>query len=191
MNNEKDLLRKQLASEIEALPEDYITASDEGIFKQIIEMPAFQKAQVIFAYYSLGREPDTVRILEYALGQGKMVTLPVCFKGGVMEARVVLSLNELKETHIGLLEPLDSKQVILPEDLDFIIVPALTFDKDGYRMGKGGGYYDRYLSRTNAFKVGVGRQRLIRETLPREAHDVSVDCVVTEKGETPRRSLAK
>ena len=181
MSNEKKALRSQIVAEIEALEAGYISESDAGIYDRIISMPEFKIARTIFSYYSLGREPDTVRILEYALEAGKTVTLPVCFKGGAMEARAVSSLGELTRSDYGLLEPLDSTRVVLPEELDFIIVPALAYDRDGYRLGWGGGYYDRYLRRTGAFTAGVARQRLLRDTLPREAHDVPVDCVVTEK----------
>jgi 5-formyltetrahydrofolate cyclo-ligase len=144
-------------------------------------MPEFVKARVVFSYYSLGREVDTVRLLQYALDAGKTVALPVCFKGGIMEARAITDLKELTRSDYGLLEPLNSERVVLPEELDFIVVPALAYDCDGYRLGWGGGYYDRYLTKTGAFRTGIGRHRLLREQLPREAHDVPVDCVVTEK----------
>ncbi len=178
---DKKTLRKQILTEIDALPAGYITESDKGIFSRMTDLPAFRKARVIFSYYSIEREPDTVRIIEYALSRGKTVTLPVCFKGGEMEARAISDVGELTRAGFGLLEPLSSERVILPEELDFIIVPALTYDLDGYRLGRGGGYYDRYLSRTGAFTAGAARQRLLRDTLPRDAHDISVDCVVTER----------
>ena len=181
MNTDKKALRIQLLAEIEALPADYIAQSDEGIYSRMINLPAFKKARVIFSYYSLGREPDTIKIIQYALNMGKRVTFPVCFKGGVMEARSVSSLVELTPAGYGLLEPLSSAHVVLPEELDFIIVPALTYDLHGYRLGKGGGYYDRYLSKSKAFTAGITRQRLLRDTLPREAHDIPVDCIVTER----------
>ncbi len=79
-----------------------------------------------------------------------------------MEARAVASTKELVTTSFGLMEPLASNHVVVPEELDFIIVPALTYDLDGYRLGWGGGYYDRYLLRTRAFTAGVTRERLLR-----------------------------
>jgi 5-formyltetrahydrofolate cyclo-ligase len=107
-----------------------------------------------------------------------------------MEARAFRSLDELSESSYHLLEPLSSTHVIPPEALDFIIVPALTFDHEGYRLGRGGGYYDRFLLKTQAFTAGVARERLLRVTLPREAHDIAVRCVVTEKRARLTRSLA-
>jgi 5-formyltetrahydrofolate cyclo-ligase len=181
MNTEKQALRKRLLEDIDALPEAYIVQSDEGIYKNVVSLTEFNRAETIFCYYGIGREPDTVRIIETALEMGKTVTLPVCFKGGVMEARAIEDLGELRESRIHLMEPLDSVRVISPGALDFIVVPALTYDRNGYRLGRGGGFYDRFLSGVNAFTVGVTRQRLLRDTVPCEAHDVPVACVVTEE----------
>lgn len=190
MNSEKAALRKEILAQTDALPEDYIRDSDGGIFDYMIRLPQFQAAQTIFSYYSLGREPDTIKLIEYALNAGKTVALPVCFKGGIMEARAISSLSELSESSYRLLEPLGSTRVILPEALDFIVVPAVTFDLNGYRLGRGGGYYDRFLKGTPAYTAGVARERLLKNSLPREAHDLPVMCVVTEKSARLTRSPA-
>ncbi len=181
MKLEKKTLRKQIIEQSDALSAEFLAESDKGIFEIITNLPEFKSAGTIFTYYSLGWEPDTVKLLEYALLLGKTVTLPVCFKSGIMEARAISSLSELSESWYHLLEPLSSTRVIPPEALDFIVVPALAFDRDGYRLGRGGGYYDRYLLKTQAFTTGVTRECFFREVLPREAHDVPVRCVVTEK----------
>ena len=98
-----------------------------------------------------------------------------------MEARIVKSLSELKPAVLGIPAPPDASPAIAPQDLDLIIVPALAFDADGYRLGYGGGYYDRFLRGVSAFTIGLARERLFVEKLPRELHDVAVKCVVTEK----------
>lgn len=181
MNLAKQELRTRLLAEIDALPAAYIAQSDEGIFEILQALPQFKAAKTIFSYYGLGREPGTVRILELALSMGKTVTLPVCFKGGIMEARAINSLSELEESKIHLREPLSSDRVMPPEALDFVIVPAMTYDLNGYRLGRGGGYYDRFLRGLSSFTVGLTRERLLLEKVPCEAHDIPVVCVVTEK----------
>ena len=180
MNTEKAALRVQLMERIEALTDDYITESDRGIFENMIRLPEFESAATIFTFYSMGREPDTRRIVDYALALGKTVSMPVCAKRGIMDARAITDVSELSLSCYGLLEPLDSTRIIAPEELDFIIVPALSFDRDGFRLGYGGGYYDRFLAKTRAFTAGVARERLLSDILPREEHDVAVSCVVTE-----------
>lgn len=181
MNAEKTALRKQFYEKIKNLPEDYIALSDKGIFENLIKLPEFEKAATIFTYFSMNREPDTRRIVEYALSKNKTVALPVCAKCGVMDARAITSTSELSLSSYQLLEPLSSTRVVPPEAFDFIIVPALAYDKDGYRLGYGGGYYDRYLLKATAFTVGITRALLMCDMLPRETHDIPVHCVITEK----------
>lgn len=191
INAEKAALRKEVIAKTKELPDDYIAMSNEGIFNNLIQLPEFKAAGTIFSYFSLEREPDTKKILAYALGLGKTVALPVCFKCGIMEARAISDFSELSESRYHLLEPLASTRVIAPEALDFIIVPALAYDAEGYRLGYGGGYYDRFLLKTGAYTVGAARQRLMFDILPRETHDVPVACVVTEKSaRLHKRSLA-
>ena len=80
----------------------------------------------------------------------------------------------------GILEPGRDAPRLEPEDGGLIIVPALAFDRSGYRMGQGGGYYDRYLSVRRLYSVGIGRDCLLCDRVAREAHDEPVDCLVTE-----------
>ena len=97
-----------------------------------------------------------------------------------MNACTVRSLSELQPAMLGIPAPPDSAPVLSPEELDLILVPALVYDRDGYRIGYGGGYYDRFLSSARAFTIGLGRERLMMDRLPKEAHDIAVECVVTE-----------
>ena len=79
-------------------------------------------------------------------------------------------------------EPAADAPRMEPENGGVIIVPALAFDRSGYRMGQGGGYYDRYLSARNLFSVGIGRSCLLCDSVLRESHDKPVSCLVTETG---------
>jgi len=102
-----------------------------------------------------------------------------------MEARIVYDLSELQPAMLGIPAPAGTAPVIAPETLDLIIVPALTYDRAGFRLGYGGGYYDRYLFGIPAFTLGLARERLIEAELPKEPHDVAVKCVITECGIIP------
>ena len=97
-----------------------------------------------------------------------------------MEARVVRSLDELAPSMLGIPAPPDTAKLLAPEELDLIFVPALAYDAFGYRIGYGGGYYDRYLHDLSAYTVGLARERLLREILPVEPHDIAVKCVIME-----------
>ena len=180
MNYSKTKLRKQVREEIAALPCDYISASDNGLFSRITLMKEFLAARNIMMYCSVEKEPDTHKIAKAALSMGKTVAFPFCSRGGIMHARVVSSLDELRPAMLGIPAPPDTAKVIEPEELNLIIVPALAYDRAGYRIGYGGGYYDRYLCGLPAFTVGMTRELLIKDEIPREPHDIAVNCVATE-----------
>ena len=177
---DKKSFRKEVLAEIDSLPADYIAASDKGIMENFLSLPEFIRAKTVFAYISTGREPDTVGIIKAALSLGKTVCLPVSFDGGIMQPRKIESLEELVPGKFGIPAPPDNAPCVKEEDIDLIIVPAVTFDRRGFRLGRGGGYYDRFLSKSSACSVGLGRERLIKP-VPLEPHDMCADCVVTEE----------
>ena len=180
MNNIKAEMRKQLREEIAALSDDYIADSDNGLLLGITALKEFIASRNIMIYCSVEREPGSREIIKAALSMKKTVALPYCYRGGIMQARVINNLDELRPAMLGIPAPPDAAPVLVPEELDFIVVPALTYDMVGYRLGYGGGYYDRYLSGVRAFKAGLARERLLKEALPREDHDIAVDCIITE-----------
>jgi 5-formyltetrahydrofolate cyclo-ligase len=178
--NEKKALREATLREIEALPAEYIQSSDGGIYKNLASMPEFASARVVLFYFSVNREPDTRRAIAEALAMGKTVALPRSYRGGIMSAREIRGADAPEPGLYGIPAPPESARAIEKSDIDLIIVPAVNYDSEGYRLGYGGGYYDRYLPGTRAYTVGLARQRLLMARAPREAHDVPVRCVVTE-----------
>ena len=178
----KKEMRARFQVQIKALPDLYIAESDSGIYKNVTSLSEYANARSIMLYHSVGKEPDTLLIAESALESGKTVAFPYCYRGGVMEARIINSLGELAPAMLGIPAPPGSAPVIAPGSLDMIIVPALAFDGYGYRLGYGGGYYDRFLRGLSAITVGLARQRLIVDSLPVEQHDVAVNIVITEDG---------
>ena len=176
----KHELRQQVRAMISDLPDEYIAASDNGLFQGVTALSEFLGAQTVMLYYSVGREPGTLRIAETALALGKTVAFPYCYLGGRMEARAVQSLDELVPAMLKIPAPQNASASLTPDEIDLIIVPALTYDSEGFRLGYGGGYYDRYLSGIRAVTVGLARERLLYERLPREEHDIPVKRLITE-----------
>jgi 5-formyltetrahydrofolate cyclo-ligase len=167
--------------EISGLPSEYVAASDAGIFEQLSALPEFISADVILFYYSVNREPDTRRTIELALRLGKTAALPISYRGGVMRAHEILSSGDPGPGMHGIPAPPEDSRPIEKDEIDLIIVPALSFDSAGFRLGYGGGYYDRYLPGARAHTVGLALRRLLKLAVPREPHDVPVRCVVTEE----------
>ena len=181
IREQKAKLRQQISEGISALSDEYIAASDEGIYLSVASTDIFAKARNIMIYYSVKREPATLKLASTALSMGKTVAFPLCYRGGIMQARAVLSLDDLLPAMLGIPAPPDTSPLIAPDELDLIIVPALTYDIRGFRLGYGGGYYDRYLMGISAYTIGIGRERLIKERLPTDTHDIAVNCVATEE----------
>jgi len=173
-------LRRRLHEEVAALPDDYLAYSNEGLYQRAIALKVFADARNIMMFHSVGREADTLKIAKAAFDAGKTVAFPYCFRGGRMQAHAVKSLSELKPAMLGIPAPPDTAPIIAPAELDLIIVPALAYDRTGYRIGYGGGYYDRFLSGIAAYTVGLARERLLLAEMPKEPHDIAVKCVITE-----------
>ena len=94
----------------------------------------------------------------------------------------VSQLSDMKPGKFGLTEPVPSASLYVPMVRDICIVPALSYDREGYRLGYGGGYYDRFLSSFPGIKIGICYSENIEKRLPRGRYDVCVDMLLTEKG---------
>ena len=182
-SEEKSLLRKEAKTAISSLTDEYITISNKGIYERVISSAQFIDAKKIMIYYSIDREPATHDIAKIALDMGKTVAFPLCYSMGIMDARIVSNLADFSTSVsvIGIPSPPETSPIIPPEELDLILVPALAYDLNGYRLGLGGGYFDRFLQGLPAYTIGLARERLIRDILPTEPHDVPVNCIVTEE----------
>jgi len=177
---EKRRLRKKYRAAYTQLQPEYIAESDKGIFENISKLPEFLSASIIFTYYSIDAEPDTHRIIELALKLGKQVTLPIIRGDGIMDAGIIKSLAEIGDGAYNIPAPAENAEIISPEKIEFAIIPALAFDRNGFRLGQGGGYYDRFLREAAFFTAGIARSKFFLESVPREAHDVPLSCIVTE-----------
>ncbi len=185
MNQEKARLRRQMKTLRHDLPADYKEGADRRIAELLWQTDEYREAHLIFCYVSRKDEADTRRILGQALADGKRVAVPVCRGRGEMEAWEIESLSELSEGAYGILEPAKPLPV-KPEEIDLCLVPCLACDRDGRRLGYGGGYYDRYLKRVNendrnrpkrcrAKILCLCWETQVLQEIPAEAHDVLMD----------------
>jgi len=178
----KDELRRLLKQERRAVPSERRQAYDAAIWDNLAASPVYQDAQNCMTYLSFGWEIDTWSLVEHALGQGKEVYVPVVQsnpKG--LTARRYTSRDAMTPAVYGILEPGPEAPAILPEKLDLVIVPGLAFSHQGFRIGYGGGYYDRFLASTPATTVGLVYQSFVRD-VPVDPWDRPVDHLVSEEG---------
>lgn len=182
---DKKALRKAVRQKMAELPGEAVSASDAAILAAVLALPEYKRAPVLFTYCSIGREVDTQALICRAAQDGKKVALPVVLKDGIMYYALVDQDDTLLAgRYKGIPEPGPEAVKIAPGPEDLFIVPALCFDRDGYRLGQGGGYYDRYLPGVPCLTVGLAREKLLMERVPREAHDRPVACLVTERKTT-------
>ncbi len=135
-------------------------------------------ARCVMLYWPQGAEVDVRPIFLRALKLGKLAALPRITGPGTMEARAS-DPGELVPGFMGIPEPPESAQSVPPEKPDLIIVPGAAFTRDGRRLGRGGGYYDRFLPLTRGLKLALVRPEALFDDLPTEVHDVRVDEVIT------------
>lgn len=181
MEQEKHALRQWAKAVRRNLPPGAKAESDGWIAERVLRLPVYQGASSVFIYVAHGGEVETRSIIAAALKAGKTVGVPRVTGPGAMEVRQIQRLEDLKPGRFGLLEPAGTLPLLLPKDLDLSIVPCLTADRNGGRLGMGGGYYDRFLPQTSAPRIALCRQCLLAGHVPMFPHDVFMDGVVTEE----------
>ncbi len=147
---------------------------------RVLESAWFRGAETVLVYCAIPPEPDLEPVLEAALGQGKTLLLPRCEADGIMTARLVRDLAELQRGAYGIREPRPGAPEFPPEQIQLILTPGVAFDRRGGRLGRGKGYYDRFLQKTNGMTVGVCYGAGLLDQVPMEPHDRRMDAVVTE-----------
>ncbi len=160
-------------------------AADLAVVDKIASLTSYRYAADILFYYPKADEINLLPLAEKALADGKNIYFPKVFAAGVMEYRQVTDLSsQFTDGVFGLREPADGCPVLdksLPRGSVLMIIPALSVDREGYRLGYGKGYYDRYLSDFSATAVTVVYHKLLADRLPRGRYDKKADLVVTEK----------
>lgn len=158
---------------------------DEKICTTFVGLATYRYASVLLMYAPKSDEVDIMPIAKKALADGKKVAFPRCIPDTHdMEYHFITSLDQLKKGTYGLLEPTEDLPLYDRESAQptACIVPALVYDKKGFRLGYGKGYYDRYLGTFTGSKVGMIYSDFIIDTVPRGRFDLSVDFIVTERG---------
>ena len=139
----------------------------------------------MFAFVGTESEIDTRPFLEQVLADGKILAVPLCVGKGVMEAKRIGSLSELKKGAYDILEPEASAETLLLKAEDLTVIPCLSCDHRGNRLGHGAGFYDRYFRELQTREVMICREALVEDRIPMEETDHQFAKVLTEKGIYP------
>ena len=181
VSKEKAALRRAYTQYRRSLSGDEKAAMDTAVANQVLQTDAYLSAETVFCYASLPSEIDTYAILSDAWQRKKRVALPRCKKDGVMEFYSVSSINDLSCGMLGIPEPDPTCSLCIPSSKDVCIVPCLAVDTNGFRLGYGGGYYDRYLSLNPVKTIGLCYSACRTERLPTDSFDIPIQLVITEK----------
>ena len=173
-------LRKKILQEMKALSQEQKRAMDRALTERFLHHPFYQEAKNIATYLSFPHEFQTQELIEQALKDGKKVLIPKTYPKGRMEF-VVYNPQQLAKTSFGLLEPQGDLEVVEPSQIDLIHVPGLAFTTEGYRIGYGGGYYDRYLEHFTGHTLSTVYPCQIQE-FNFENHDIPVQEVLIYEG---------
>ena len=173
MNLKKES-RQRVRLAATGFPEARRAAESEILRRAVLAEPHFAKARTVALFSSLPDEADTSEIIRRAL-LTKQVALPVV-EGERMYFRFLTSDAATRLGAFGIREACG--EICRPEQIDFILVPGVAFDMQGNRMGRGRGYYDRYLARCGAFKAGICFSYQMLESVPHDESDIKMDTVL-------------
>lgn len=176
---DRDALRKALSEKRRALPSQVQEKAARDAAALLLGYAPYSSAEAVMAYIACRGELSLAPVIEDILRQGKTLLLPRCDAPGVMTARRVRALSELKTGRYGLMEPAAESEIIPPEEIGLVLAPGVAFDRRGGRIGQGGGYYDRFLPGTGALRVGVCHSFALLEHVPVQAHDMRMDVLLT------------
>ena len=174
---EKARLRKQLLDSRDSLSQDFINITSKQIQDNLRKVDFFRNAKSVGAYYSIGSEVKTQDILQEILKSGKELALPKVVKKDLVFKKIN-SFLDLEQGNFSVMEPKDDCKDV--KKIEVIIVPAIALTRNGYRLGYGFGYYDRYLSGKKSKTIALGYSKQIIKSFPHSDHDVRIDCIVTE-----------
>jgi 5-formyltetrahydrofolate cyclo-ligase len=167
-----------------ALSKVEICRKSKLIQKRITNLTNFRFAKVIGAYFPVGSEVKTQHIISDALKNHKVLLLPKTEGDQIVFYQVLeedFEKHKLNKSRFGIMEP--SPSPAITENIDLLIVPGLAFDSNGYRLGYGKGYYDKFIEKNGCYlSVGLGFEfQLLNYDLPHSVFDQKLDAVATEK----------
>jgi len=179
-------LRVEAIGKRDSLTSEDISEKSEKIFSKLKELPEFINAKTVMIYLNFKSEVVTDSIVDFLLSQGKKIVVPICIK----EPRSLL-LSHITDPKVdcdigfyGIRTPrADNVRETDPKEVDFVVVPGVAFSKDKYRLGYGGGYYDRFIKtlRKDAFKCALAFDIQIYDEVPIDRYDEKMDLIITEK----------
>jgi 5-formyltetrahydrofolate cyclo-ligase len=180
LKEEKLRIRRELKETAAAFSKSYVSEASSAVCEKVLKSKEFREASVIFGYLSFRNEISVDGVLEEALRLGKTVAVPWIVSQTEMKAARLETLEDLPTDRYGIRTAPEPVMLVRPETIDLILVPGAGFSARGRRMGRGAGFYDRFLTHVRGFRLGITCDRLLREEIPVDEYDRPVEALVTE-----------
>lgn len=180
LKEEKRRVRQELKETAAGFSESYISGVSCAVCDKVLHSSEFRRASVIFGYLSFRNEISVDAVIEEALRLGKIVAVPCIVSRTEMKAVRLEALENLPTDRYGIRTAPEPVTLVEPDTIDLILVPGTGFSVTGHRMGRGAGFYDRFLAHARGFRLGITCDRLLREEIPVDKYDRQVEALVTE-----------
>lgn len=179
----KSDLRSGFKNKRSIMSEEVKFNMDSEIQSRFLTLRQYSACSTVFTYVSKDIEVDTFAIIRAAWANGKRVAVPKCIPNTRdMAFYYITKIEDLEPGAFGVMEPNESKcEKVTDYSKGLCIVPGLSFDAEGYRLGYGKGYYDRFLAKFNGDTVGLYYSSCIKWKLPHGYYDRPVDMIVTDR----------
>lgn len=179
---DKTVLRQKIRQKKRAMSLAQIEAASEKLGQMLFQTLQYQNAKTIYGYLPYNQEVRTVPMLEQALKDGKRVAVPKVY-GDQMRFIYLTDLSQVSKGYSGIPEPVLDEPVA-DDTTALVLMPGLAFDKEGHRIGYGGGFYDKFLAQEPSHPtVALCYDFQILPEIKTEAFDVPVDCVLWASGD--------
>ena len=183
LTENKKKIRKDILTVRNALPRTEREAMSRNICRRFTRLTVVQDCAAVMIFLSFGSEINTDYIIEWLWKQKKRVLVPLCKpETQTMDIFPIANFADMEPGYFGIREP---KRALRPpvarEVIDLVAVPAVAFDRRGYRVGYGGGYYDRFLVGMDVPTIGLAFDCQIIAAAPVEKYDLAVQGIITEK----------
>ncbi len=176
-------LRGAILKQRDALSANEIAARSAAAGERLLSLPEVGAARLVLFFVSFGSEIDTVPMISRSLAAGKRVAVPRVERSAhsLMPYELRDLQSDLASGAYGILEPKPDRPPARLDEIEVVIVPAVAWDEEGFRVGYGAGYYDRFLPQVpQAVRIGLGFEMQVRSDVPRGPNDLPVDILVTE-----------
>jgi 5-formyltetrahydrofolate cyclo-ligase len=183
---DKSRLRTALLKKRDAIPAEVRRAKDRLIRDRLLSLDEIKGANLIFFFASFRSEVDTLEPMRSLLAEGRRVVLPkVARENHLLLLYEVKGLEELVPGYMGIPEPsvLTEERAVAVNEIKAVVIPGAGFDREGNRIGYGGGYYDRLLSSLgrNVPVIAPAYEEQVVDSVPSEPHDIKVSMIVTDR----------